>query len=153
MAFKVGDVFWKVFWSEEGHELEEWRVSTIRRSPRRFLWNLDEQPLNPITVYFIHKINGITWVKKSRKNFDYGWDSNIDDLYRVSLTLDECTKNGPPYGLRTTKLQAYYSAIRDCEHSIRQEEKDADPENVEYIEQLKKTLTSMKSRRSRIRSK
>ncbi len=149
MGFKVGDVFWKVFWSEEGHELEEWRVRTIRRAPRKFHW----EPVRPLTVYFVHKINGITWVKKSRKNFDYGWDSNIDDLYRVSLTLDECTKNGPPYELRTTKLQAYYSAIRDCEYSIRQEEKDTDPENVEYVKQLRKTLTSMRSRRSRIRSK
>ena len=152
MMIKVGDVFWKVSWSEEGHELEEWRVRTIRRAPRRSsFWNRDEQPL-PLTVYFVLKINGITWVKKSKKNFDYGWDVNIDDLYRKSQTLDEYTEKGPPYGLRTTKLQAYNFAIKDCENSIKRWKKD-DPDDVKFISQLKKTLTSMRSRRSKIRSK
>ena len=145
---EVGDVLWEVFWSEEGHGLEEWRVRTIRRAPRKFLWN--GQPLNPLTVYFIQKINGITWVKKSRKNFDYGWDVNIDEFYRESQTLDECIKNGPPRGLKTTKLQAYNYAIKSCEKSIKRWGKD-DPDDVEFIGQLKKTLTSMKSRRSKIR--
>ena len=149
---KVGDVFWKVFWSEEGHELEEWRVRTIRRAPRKFLWNPNEQPLEPITIYFVQKINGITWVKRSRKNFDYGWDVNREDLYRESQPLDECIKNGPSNGLKTTKLQAYNFAIKSCEKSIKRWEKD-DPDDMEFIGQLKKTLTSMKSRRSRSRSK
>lgn len=147
---KVGDVFWKVLWSEEGHELGEWRVRTIRRAPRKFLWN--GQPLNPLTVYFIQKINGVTWVKKSSKKFDYGWDVNIDEFYRESQTLDDHIENGPPNGLKTTKLQAYNFAIKSCEKSIKRWEKD-DPDDVEFIRQLKKTLTSMKSRRSKIRSK
>lgn len=148
---KVGDVFWKVLWSEEGHELEEWRVRTIRRAPRKlYLWDYDEPPLEPLTIYFVQKINGITWVKRSRKNFDYGWDVNIDSLYRESQTLDEYIEHGPPNGLKTTKLQAYNYAIKDCEKSIKEEK---DPDDVDYIRELKKTLRSMKSRRSRIRSK
>ena len=150
MMIKVGDVFWKVFWDEDGHGLEEWRVRTIRRASRgSSLWNLDEQP---ITVYFVQKINGITWAKRSKKNFDYGWDVNIDRLYRISRTLDECNDNGPPGGLKTTKLQAYNSAIVDCERSIKKWEKQ-DPDDVEYISQLKKILTNMKARRTKIRSK
>ena len=145
---KVGDVFWKVFWSEEGHELEEWRVRTIRRAPRRLYW----EPEGPIIVYFIQKINGITWVKRSKKNFDYGWDVNIDPIYRDSQTLDEYIENGSRYGLKTTKLQAYNYAIGDCEKTIKRSE-NRDPDDVDYIRQLKKTLTSMKSRRSKIRSK
>lgn len=151
MGFKVGDVFWSVLWDEEGHELGEWHIRTIRRAPRKFLWN--EQPLNPLTVYFVQKINGITWVKKSRKNFDYGWDVNIDEFYRESRNLDECIEKGPPGGLRSTKLQAYNYAIKDCEETIKEEEKMNDPDDVEFIRQLKKTLTSMKSRRSKTRSK
>ncbi len=146
---EVGDVLWEVLWSEEGHELEEWRVRTIRRAPRKII---DWEPERPLTVYFVQKINGITWVKRSKKNFDYGWDVNIDPLYRESQTLDECIENGPPRGMRTTKLQAYNHAIRNCEKTIKRSEKQ-DPDDVDYIGQLKKTLTSMKSRRTKIRSK
>ena len=150
---KVGDVFWKVFWDEEGHGLEEWRVRTIRRASHgSSLWDLDEQPLKPLTVYFVEKINGITWVKKSTRRFDYEWDVNIDRLYRISRTLDECNDNGPPGGLKTTKLQAYNYAIKDCEKSIKEWEKH-DPDDVEFIKQLKRTLASMKARRTKIRSK
>ena len=146
---KVKDVFWNVLWSEEGHVLEEWWVRTIRRAPRRFLWDSEESSL---TIYFVQKINGITWVKRSTKNFDYGWDQNIDEIYRESETLDEYMKNGPPKGLRTTKLQAYNYVIKSCEKTIKRLEKE-DPDDVDYIRQLKKTLTSMKSRRTKIRSK
>lgn len=146
---KPGDVFWQVLWSEEGHGLEEWRVRTIRRAPRKII---DWEPERPLTVYFVQKVNGITWVKRSSKNFDYGWDQNIESFYRESVTLDEYTKNGPPRGLRTTKLQAYNCAIKSCEKTIKRSEKK-DPDDVDYIGQLKKTLTSMKSRRTKIRSK
>ncbi len=150
---KVGDVFWKVSWSEDGHEMEEWLVSTIRRAPRkRYLFYPLDEPLNPITVYFIQKINGITWGKRSRTTGDYGWEETIEPMFRASRTLDECKENGPPKGLKTTKLQAYNHAIRSCEKEIKQYERD-EPEDVEYLGQLKRTLTSMKSRRSRIRTR
>lgn len=149
---EVGDIFWKVAWSEEGHELTEWRARTIRRPPRkRYLLYPIDQPLNPVTIYYVQKINGITWVKRSNKNFDYGWDQNIDDVFRLSQPLDEFMKDGPSNGLKTTKLQAYNYAINDCEKTIKRWAKK-DPDDIEFIEQLKRTLTSMKSRRSRLRT-
>lgn len=150
MKFEVGDVFWKVLWSEEGHEMEEWRIRSIRRAPRRspprgrsWIFNM---PLNPVTVYFVLK-NEFTWVKRSSKHFDYGWDPDINDVWKASRSLEECIEKGPPEGLRTTKLQAYNVAIKKCEEDIKRYEKKYPDEW--YISQLKKTLTSMKGRRTK----
>ena len=51
-------------------------------------------------VYATDKIKGVTWVKKSKKHFDWGWSSNVPPWLRRS------TDQGVPfYSLYTTKLQ------------------------------------------------
>jgi hypothetical protein len=53
--------------------------------------------------YWIHKIQGITWVKLSSKHGDWGWDPNLDSIWRTKCWMRNPLSN---HGFGTTKLAA-----------------------------------------------
>ena len=67
MAYKVGMSLYNIYVEDDSKcVLSTHIVRTIRGG----------------FVHAIEKINGITWVKKSKKNGDYGWDNSIDYVWR-----------------------------------------------------------------------
>lgn len=55
-------------------------------------------------LHCIHKCSA-TWVKKSKKHFDYGWSSSIPSYFRDSVNVGEVF-----VGKETTPLKAWYAA-------------------------------------------
>lgn len=78
----------------------------------RLRGSLDEYEIRTIRgnkVYSTKKIVGITWIKKSKKHFDYGWASSIDPVFRRMIRKDD---NTPALG--TTKRGAWVACKRSC---------------------------------------
>lgn len=59
--------------------------------------------------------NDVTWVKVSRKNFDYGWTSSIHNWYRKEFILG----GQLPWGVRKTKLQTLNTERMRIKHCKR----------------------------------
>jgi len=112
-AFKVGMVVWSCWVYEGKVEMEEWILRTIRR-PKRERWHSSQCPPEK-RAYFVQKVPGLTWVKKSKKHFDYGWAKNILSYYRREVRLG---KGELPYGLYTTKLQAARAELKDTKAKL-----------------------------------
>ncbi len=89
MAYKVGMSLYNIYVEDDGKcVLIIHIVRTIRGG----------------FVHAIQKINGITWIKKSKKNGDYGWDNSIDYVWRNKAKF---------YDLHTTKLAAYRYTLKN----------------------------------------
>lgn len=90
--YKVGqELYWVFFDDEDGKcELVIYKVRTIRGG----------------VVYAVEFIKGTTWVKKSRKHFDWGWADNIPGRCR-----SRCGQGDKFTLLHTTKRQAYHEEM------------------------------------------
>ncbi|MCK4544881.1 hypothetical protein KAU43_05030 [candidate division WOR-3 bacterium] len=122
---KVGMVLWSVRGDYEyGSSLEEWVIRSIkcaRRSSRKWLTpHIKEK--GAMTVFLVQK-NSSTWVKKSKKHFDYGWDNSIPDLYRKSFTISSYEEKGLPNDLSFSKSGAYLNHIRNLKSSLERTKK------------------------------
>lgn len=77
-------------------EIIEWKIKSIlNRRPQKDL------PPVP-TAFFVQKVDGLTWVKLSKKTGDYGWAPNIAEIQRSSCHVG----HELPSGLATTKAKA-----------------------------------------------
>lgn len=60
-------------------EFQEWVLRSTSR--RRVYMGLELRP--PARVnYWVQKIKGVTWVKRSKAHFDWGFAQNIPEIYR-----------------------------------------------------------------------
>ena len=59
-------------------------------------------------AYAVEKVQGVTWIKKSKKNGDYGWDDSINKMWRSKIKEGEKFHN-----LHTTKLAAYRYTLKN----------------------------------------
>ena len=94
--------------------------------------------------YWVIKEKGVTWVKLSKKHFDWGFKKNIPDLYRVKYRTE--------YGAfqSATKIGALSKAIAQQRSIIKRFGGDVDPEFPEFLsddEILAKLLTAQKRMR------
>lgn len=88
MKPRVGQSFWSAFVCEGKIDLDEWIVTSARRVCR---WKIDGRPeLSRYrnTAYLTRK-TPFTWVKRSRKHFDYGWAKSIGRKDRHELYYDD----------------------------------------------------------------
>ena len=131
---KVGLEVWHVFADPEyGVELNKYVLRTIRSTK----WAGK-------TAYFIIK-NSATWVKKSRKHGDYGWDDNIDSCFRRDVTLEKYESDGLPSGLSFTKSGAYKLELASTRGYLKRCESNSgyDQSELGEIKKLIKTLERM----------
>lgn len=107
---KSGDVLWEIMWDEDdagklfGFHLVEWVVRSVRSG----------------RIFATLKEPGVTWVKQSKKHFDWGWAKSIPRYCRESWRV-----GAESFRLRKTKLAAWQKAREDVirwydegEHSI-----------------------------------
>lgn len=112
MKFKKGMVAWSC-WTLDGKvDWEEWILRSFRRGNKT---SSGYQPSQ--RAYFVQKIPGITWVKLSKKHFDYGWAKSIPSYYRKSAYV----KDGKlPFNLYSTKLQAARAELKRAEKDLKE---------------------------------
>lgn len=92
MMAKVGDVRYHCDINHDTGKIEfdEYVLRTIRK---RYIGSKFRKPRLSITYgYWICKLKGITWVKRSKAHGDWGWADNIGPLFRERAPLDK-----PPY--------------------------------------------------------
>lgn len=116
-VIKKGSVLYTVSYHDRV-EIEEYVVTSIqRRAISNIMTKLNKQHgiENAVKVFMVHKIQGITWTKRSRKHYDYGWDKNIDSCFKDCFELN----NGMPYLFAWTKRDALKKAIKRAKKDIK----------------------------------
>ena len=83
MKYKVGQILFQA-WTDVDPDtnrlsggINEYQVRTIKGGH----------------VYAIQKEKGVTWVKRSKKHFDWGWSDNIPYYYRKNWKVDEAPRD------------------------------------------------------------
>lgn len=76
--------------------------------------------LDPINIKFkiatvIKKIKGVTWVKRSKKQFDYGWSNYISKDYKYKVLVDKETQKLEKniHGFSKSKMGAMRIALSE----------------------------------------
>lgn len=101
-------------------EFEEWIVRSIQNRTRR---GIIIYKYKRIVVYLVRKIKNVTWVKRSKRHFDWGWAKNIPSYCRMKFYLDEdglADSWRLPY---TTKLQAARACLQSEKEMLAEHEK------------------------------
>jgi len=140
---KVGQIFWECHIFDGKVDWNEWVLRSIQnRSISKYV------KTKVRTAYFVLKEDGVTWVKKSKKHFDYGWAANIPEEYRKSQHLDcgDCL----PIGIYTSRLQAAKGCIACEERYLAYWLKQKEEELIEHCEI---NLTRAKANLTRERNK
>lgn len=88
---ELGKTYYSAYY-EEGYEgcedyprepetvkISEHVLRTVRRPARGYL---DREALAK-RAHFVKKIPGVTWVKKSKKHYDYGWVKSISQWHKT----------------------------------------------------------------------
>lgn len=130
MKLKVGQVrYWACVSSDTMRvEYSEWVLRSIqtRGGIKRGYW--------------INKVKGVTWGKRSKKNGDFGFLKNIPAWLRVSMQVSE----GAPYS--ATKKGALAKCIAEIRSDIKRYGADADiwDEGVTVADELAVALRAQK---------
>lgn len=96
---------------------EEWVVRSVqaRRGARKEAAALGLALPNPtLYVNLALKIDGLTWVKRSKAKGDFGWKPSIPQDFRKQF----CVGEPLPSGLYTTCYAALRYAVPDCRDNI-----------------------------------
>ncbi len=121
---KKGRVFWKCSVFDGKIDFEEWIVRSIQnRTFKPMTFRLVGTPLKTVVAYMVHKLKGVTWVKRSKRHFDWGWALNIPPSFRLKFYLDE---DGLADGWKmpyTTKLQAARACLQFEKEMLAEHEK------------------------------
>jgi len=139
MKYKIGQKLYEVLVHDSGKcAMTMHKVRTIRAN----------------CVYAIEVIDGITWIKKSCKNRDWGWADNIDPAWRSKCREGE----NFPY-LCTTELSAWYAAKKSHMNwlkrmkMVNEEGDDFEKDYVRDQEKALRTINRMISREKARRKK
>jgi hypothetical protein len=155
---KVGMSIWYVYaYPEDGIELWEYVVKSIRKKTRKS-WEKHPDIVMPLIVRIVHKCSA-TWVKQSKKHFDWGWAKNIPSVFQDTFKLEDYEKNGLPRGYSFTKSGAYKNALdiavknlKNIKQDVKNgeyEEEDI-PEMEEYIKLYEKMISRLKGLHARM---
>ena len=123
MKPKVGQSFWSAFVYEGKVDIEEWVVTSVRR---KCVWKQirNEGSKYQNTVYLTRKTRH-TWVKKSRKHFDYGWAKNISRRDRGQVIYGDDWKQDSSRGfIFSTRLKALKACERWENSKLREKRED-----------------------------
>lgn len=162
---KPGIVFYSVeaYYDEERNavsvDINEWHVRSVRAkrgSVTRYGIKTIRAFSEPTKYVNLTRKTSCTWVKKSRKHFDYGWASSISDRDRLQFILGS---EFLPLGIYTTPLQAakyerntLQSIITSTEKWLKENADTADPADLaEETEERKRYIRMLKAVESRIR--
>lgn len=87
----------------------------------------------PLFVNLAQKVEGVTWVKRSKRQGDFGWKSSVPAEYRKQFQAGHAL----PSGFYTTKYAALRFAVPDfrqtiafCQESL---EEETDPDLLAEI--------------------
>lgn len=138
---KVGMVLYRYY---DG--MDELHITSIKRPNIKRGYGFKTE--YPIRVYAVVK-HEFTWVKVSRKNFDYGWAKNIDPCWKVDFSLDEYNEKGLPSPLSFTKEGAFTKAIEREQFWLNRVEKN----DQEGIDEYKKAIAKIKQQQSAFKNK
>jgi hypothetical protein len=95
--WKVGTVRWTASYYDK-LEFDSWTLRTVRKR----------------TAWFVCYVKDVTWVKRSSKHFDWGWATNVPDMYRR-----RCWMGGAmPY--HATKVGAIAALIAELRREIKE---------------------------------
>lgn len=160
---QVGAVLYKVDVSEwdDGSttiSVDEWVVRSIKRkhgtqtSMGRRKVGDDYGDTAPLYVNVCAKIQGKTWVKKSKKAGDFGWSNSISQKQRDQFKVGSHL----PLGLFTTPLAALRWALKQHEkvlnQSIEERNQETDAKEIaEWDEDIAHTTKSVRLLKSRIK--
>ena len=139
---KVGTILYRY---RDG--MEELHITSIKRPNKKQNYSFKIE--YPIRVYAVEK-NEFTWVKVSRKNFDYGWSKNIDQCWKTDFSLDEYNDKGLPSPLSFTKEGAFANAIKSEQFWLKRAEKENDQES---IDEYKKEIARIKQQQSTFKTR
>jgi len=121
---KKGQVLWLCSVFDGKIEFEEWIVRSIQnRTFKPMILRLLGAPRKAVVVYLVRKVKNDTWIKISKKHFDWGWSKNIPSIYRLEFYLNEDgTIDGwhLPY---TTRLQAARACLKFEKEMLTEHEK------------------------------
>lgn len=136
---KVGNVFWDCSVFEGKVEFGEWIVRSIQN--RTFTCGGVKR------FAYLTKKNRFTWIKRSKKVGDYGWNKNINRLHKHCIRLSEGDKPRSDLyvpDLFTNRLQAAREALKMEERVL---VKRFDKCNVlakEHEQEIKTDITALK---------
>jgi len=140
-TLKVGMILYRYM---EG--MEELHITSIKRPNKKQGYGFKIE--YPIRVYAVVK-DEFTWVKISKKHFDYGWDKNIDPCWKVDFSLDEYNEKGLPSSLSFTKEGAFTKAIEAEQRWL----KRVDKNDKEAIDEYKKEIAKIRQQQSTFKNK
>lgn len=142
-------------------EIHEWHIRSIKKKrgsqTRHGFVQRGAEYNNDKFVHATAKIKHLTWVRKSRKVNDYGWNTYIPAAWKVSFRVGDYL----PLGMHTTVAAALRSAIRQKKEQVSQwkkwqedettiEDKEEWDEDIRYAEKelklLKVRLTKLKNK-------
>lgn len=148
---KKGQSFWKCSVFEGKVDFQEWIVRSIQnRTVKSSILAFEHKRL---VAYFTCKEKGLTWVKRSKKHFDWGWDKNIPRECRLDFPIKEdgtidCYWRTP----YTTRLQAARACLKHEKGMLTSSERDLEraltpdetAEHREWIAEYTRGVTALK---------
>jgi hypothetical protein len=158
MKPKVGQSFWSALVDEGKIFFREWIITSIqRRCVFKPIPGYPDSGSYERRAYLTCK-NKYTWVKKSKKHFDYGWAKSISKSDKTVLHLldDGSLRPSKFKWLFTTKLQALKREEKDLVRYLagdfEDDEEDGEVITVqEQIRLLKKDLAAVRRAMTRER--
>lgn len=158
-VIKVGAVLFQVTaYYHDGKtcvDVDEWHVKSIRKRRGSQTKNGFNVPVylrnDQVYVNLIAKIEGVTWVRLSRKVGDIGWSPSIPANFRKQFAVGQEL----PLGIYTTKLQAFKYALESSikyisNLNIRLESELNTVDREEYEQELHEEQLILKTLKSHI---
>lgn len=160
MKPKIGQSFWSIYVEDGKIEFDEWRVRSIqRRCWAKPIVGIKDSGYYRTVAYLIRKTE-FTWIKRSKKHFDYGWAKNIrpPDRKQLYLADDGDLLTTKWDWLFSTKLQALKNEEKRTlklskEKLVEYEENGHVVTVEEQAKSIRKNLSSIRRAISRERKK
>lgn len=132
---KIGTVRYTLDVSDGTVYWSEWVLRSVSRR-KKYLGITWSSPV--LVEYWVSKIDGLTWGKRSKKHGDFGWLKNIPASCRWSSFAGDDDTIGRP-----TKLAAIKEELKTIKHALRSygddiDEEDKDMGFVPYSVRIKK---------------
>lgn len=116
---KVGDERFVASIFEGKIEIDLWVLRSIQHR-KKYCGMTWAEP--PKVCYWVLKLKGITWVKRSKKHHDWGWADSIHSAFR----RDHLFRSAPPFP--ASKIGALRQLRADTNRMLKAYGPDADPE-------------------------
>lgn len=164
-VIKVGAVLYEVsayyYEGKTSVDVDEWHVKSIRKkrgSQTKRGRDVPEYLKNDnLYVNIVAKIDGVTFVRLSRKVGDIGWSASIPAQFRKQFAVGDDL----PFGLYTTKLQAFKYALESQNEDVERIQKwlrselslEDREEGEQELAEEQLVLKALKSQLTRLKNK